>query len=83
MNEIERAIKLIEYDEVMTCDCPKCEQDRWAFKLALVALREKAERGKGCERCEDGYYFDPEYGEMDGYVFCPMCGKRLEVKQDV
>jgi len=44
MNEVERAISLIELDEVMQCDCPKCIEDRWAFELALQALREKAER---------------------------------------
>lgn len=30
-----------------------------------------------CERCEDGRYFDWEYGEIEGFVFCPMCADPL------
>jgi len=44
MSVIKQAIAIIEHDEVMQCDCPKCIEDRWAFELAIQALREKAER---------------------------------------
>jgi hypothetical protein len=66
MNEIERAIRELQlYIDV-----------RWGrsndmFNLALTALREKAEREKGCVWC-DGFKHDWKY--------CGECGKRLEVE---
>lgn len=51
-----------------------------ADKVALIVLREKLEREKGCVWCKesnkvfhDGQHF---------HLFCSYCGKRLEVKHD-
>lgn len=58
-----------------------------ALNIAIKSLREEQEREaepkEPCERCEDGYYFDAEYGEIDGYVYCPECGRKLEDKDNV
>ena len=54
------------------------------YRDALAALREKAARGKGCDYCGFIYKLDCEsYGTVSDIIdnkFCPMCGRRLEVK---
>lgn len=72
MNEIERTIRELQlYVDV-----------RWGrsndmFNLALTALREKAEREKGCVWCNENnkVYHDGQHF----HFFCSYCGKRLEV----
>lgn len=65
MNEIERAIRELQlYVDV-----------RWGrtndmFNLALAALREQQERREYCRG----------WDSRCGANYCPMCGKRLEVK---
>ena len=50
---------------------------REAIETALTALREKAEREKGCDHCRG-------WDSRCGANYCPMCGrelgKRLEVE---
>ena len=70
MNKIKQAIATIEESQAMTCSCGFCEADRWAYALAITALREQAEREKGCGLCPD---------EIDhGYPYCRWCGRKLE-----
>lgn len=60
---------------------------REAIETALTALREKAEREKGCEYCNSRFgiatHHITESGMKAGTnktaIFCPMCGKELEV----
>ena len=47
MGEIEKAIEIIENDQQMECACKHCEKKRWAYKMAVEALREKIERDEG------------------------------------
>jgi len=63
-----------------------------AIKMATTALREKSEREKGCEHCNDiskykgfGYaeYFhqtaaDEIFEISIDVKFCPTCGRKLE-----
>ena len=68
-----------------------CDLTREILSMAIAALREKQEREKGCEYCNDP---DTEYGAISlprtasGEVdinqveaveacFCPMCGREL------
>lgn len=78
-----------EYANIQLRDCE-------AFELAIKALREQEEREKGCAHCigpkmnyapKAEIVFDVD--EIVARViitaaarFCPMCGRRLEVKQD-
>ncbi len=93
MNEIEKSIKAFE----ISLENPLAEHMRTpayaviepAFLTALAALREQAEREKGCEYCNgpsNAYVAIQKYPTrgMIGTTpnFCPMCGRRLEVKQD-
>lgn len=58
MNEIEQAIKAIEnIAEYWTCR----PSERQAAQLALAALREQAERSKGCVWCK-ALSFNPDIG---------------------
>lgn len=44
------------------------------MRLAIAALREKAEREKGCAFCNTG-----AHRILQNALYCPRCGKRLEV----
>lgn len=50
------------------------------YSLAIAALREQAEREKGCVWCKENnkVFHDGQHFNM----FCSYCGKRLEVEQD-
>jgi hypothetical protein len=53
------------------------------IECALEALREKAERDKGCEHCDDDCCprLNWHYGLdhiLPGYKYCPMCGRKLQ-----
>ena len=94
---IEQAISQMEYNRHIL-GLPY-QGDTWrpnantiACDLALEALREKQERSKGCEYCNDpnttyGAISFPktESGKIDiskieavEAFFCPMCGKLLK-----
>lgn len=93
MNEIE-LIDFCEehFTDYAVCKALKCEELCKDDDCPLVrvfngyraALREKAEREKGCEACGLIYKLDGgSYGTEDEIIdnkFCPMCGKRLEGK---
>lgn len=44
------------------------------IECAIEALREKAEREKGCAFCNTG-----AHRILQNALYCPRCGKRLEV----
>ena len=86
MTEIEQAIKYWEKfkqesvemiakgkdrNDVLAKQVPMCD-------IALAALREQAERGKGCVWCR-GDNQVTHNGEHFCF-FCSYCGKRLEVE---
>jgi predicted amidophosphoribosyltransferase len=48
-----------------------------AAHVALAALREKAEREKGCAFCNTG-----AHRILQNALYCPRCGKRLEVEHE-
>ena len=86
MNEIERAIKEFETDNaVLGGWAPEVVERN---SLAVAALREKAERDKGCEYCHSRFGIATHHitdsgmkaGTNKNVNFCPMCGKRLEVE---
>ena len=78
MKEIERAINLISEGEIDYSGIYDCELNERVTEVILHALREQAERQKGCVWCNennkvfhDGQHF---------HLFCSYCGKRLEVE---
>ena len=98
MNEIYKTIEHFEHLQkryTTQHNGKHCE----LVKTALAALREKAEREKGCEWCIDmgdfdrfeHYRIDREgNAEVHAHMvlanlsrFCPMCGKRLEVEHEL
>jgi len=77
MNEIEQAIAGFETDNALLAgsrEVGTIERN----KLAIAALREKAERSKGCVWCKENnkVFHDGQHFNM----FCSYCGKRLEVE---
>lgn len=71
MNEIYKAIEHFEHLQkryTTTHNGKHCE----IVKTALTALREQAEREKGCEHCRG-------WDSRCGASYCPMCGKKLPV----
>ena len=104
MNEIERAIQIIERQKLQIGIDYTNGKDLTAICLvgnsaetALTALREQAERIKGCDfcldpdgdNCDNGLYIDhtnrPAITTHDIYVpidYCPMCGRHL-TKEEV
>jgi hypothetical protein len=47
------------------------EEQLCSAETALAALREQAERSKGCDHCRG-------WDKRSGANYCPMCGKKLE-----
>jgi hypothetical protein len=105
VNEIEKAIKALEIAKENPAGkirgVPYYAIIEPAVDIALAALREQAERMKGCNCCNDGAIkltdlhavaikgdtlyvncADHKYDYSIKISFCPVCGKRLEVKQD-
>jgi hypothetical protein len=83
MNEIERAIKHFEgLQKRYTTQHNGKHCDLVA--TALEALREQAERNKGCFWCSGDVLLDNVKinGVAVNISCCPMCGKRLEVERD-
>ena len=91
MNEVEQAIEYLEpISKHSTMTGAYCEH----LKTAITALRERAEREKGCAHCNDTrcttcchFGWSPEICKrcenQDIYKprpFCQFCGKRLEVE---
>ena len=91
MNEIEKTIRVLS-DMKLSFSQNYIQE---AFDVSIEALREKAERNKGCYHCinsskkifaqKERYSNASETGiayETIRVVFCPSCGKRLEVEHD-
>ena len=86
MNAIERALAILQDlldNSIFTI------RIGFALETAIEALREQAERNKGCRYCQDksykqkGYYVDDPEGEIVGINhYCMNCGKRLEVEHE-
>ena len=74
MSEIEQAIEHYSYG--ISHDIFS-EPVTTYSRLSITALREQAEREKGCAFCND-----PKIRKLYGFKFCGECGRRLEVKQD-
>ena len=87
MNEIERAIK--DFEDFKQAGYSHCAlPSSWHIELAIEALREKAERDKGCRYCNSRFGIATHHineaglkaGTNKRAQFCPMCGRRLEVE---
>ncbi len=79
MNEIERAIK--DFKDFKQAGYTHSElPSSWHIELALAALREKAERSRGCVWCKSDSQVTHN-GEHFCF-FCSYCGKRLEVEHE-
>ena len=87
--EVQSYINCAAYPEISYPNSIKfCE----ALGMAISALREQEERGKGCEFCKGAKYIYCEMSangsadETHDFVhewygdvtICPMCGRRLE-----
>ncbi len=73
MNEIEKAIT---YFEALLERLGNGDSDNAVCATALIALREKAEREKGCVWCsEDGKV---SHAGKHFRFYCDYCGKELE-----
>jgi hypothetical protein len=90
MNEIERALATLQ--DLLDNSIFTSRID-FALEVAIEALREQAEREKGCEYCKvltpdccGGFFLpsiDPDCeADMVTITHCPMCGKRLEVEHE-
>ena len=87
MNEIERAVA-----EIIGTNYGENQCHRETMMLAAEALREQAERSKGCEYCNSengqgtdiwhGNQLSVGYGVYRAIKFCPMCGKSLKEVAD-
>jgi hypothetical protein len=71
MNEIEYAIT--NFEEFLEADIGQGDLHMCSAETALTALREQAERSKGCDHCRG-------WDKRCGANYCPMCGKKLEVE---
>jgi hypothetical protein len=71
MNEIEKIIRVLS-DMKLSFSQNYIQE---AFDVSIEALREKAERSKGCEYCRG-------WDSRCGANYCPMCGRRLGVEHE-
>lgn len=77
MNEIERA--LVTLQDLLDNSIFTSRID-FALEVAIEALREKAERNKGCVWCKSDSKVTHN-GEHFCF-FCSYCGKRLEATNE-
>lgn len=83
---IAEAIKYLEH-MIFTQDFhPSTLRAKAVNTMAIEALREQAEREKGCVCCGLIYKLDGASYGTDSVIienrFCPMCGKRLEERHE-
>jgi hypothetical protein len=76
MNEIEKTIRVLS-DMKLSFSQNYIQE---AFDVSIEALREKAEREKGCVWCKSDSQVTHN-GEHFCF-FCSYCGKRLEVEHE-
>lgn len=79
MNEIERAINLISEGEIDYSGIYDCELNERVTEVILNALREKAEREKGCSFCCYQEYPDKTLYPKEGYAFYAGFSKQIDV----
>jgi hypothetical protein len=81
MNEIERAINLISEGEIDYSGIYDCELNERVTEVILNALREQAEREKGCDWCQQKHnrYLFTQIADLNAEtpIACPWCGKLL------
>lgn len=83
MNEIEMAIA-----EIVGSNYGETQCHRETMLFAAAALREKAERIRGCEYCNSRFGIASHHVNQAGMQagtkrnakYCPECGRRLEVQ---
>ena len=81
MNEIEYAIT--NFEEFLEADIGQGDLHMCSAETALTALREQAEREKGCFWCLDVSLNDVRINEVRVNInCCPMCGRRLEAQHE-
>ena len=81
MNEIERAIK--HFVSLQKRYTTQHNGEQCALvEIDVSALREKAERSKGCEYCDDNFMFwqTKISGGLPNVRFCPVCGRPLKTE---
>ena len=85
----EEAIAIFKW--VLESPRNRCISDKSqteCLPLAIIALREQAERDKGCEYCKRTIYtVEPSGGFRDNLLvinkqFCERCGRRLEAQHE-
>jgi len=79
MDEIEKAIEYIE-NAITELEAgilvysaqlkDEFIEQKHHFETALIALKEKQERDKGCEYCRG-------WDKRSGANYCPMCGRKF------
>jgi hypothetical protein len=77
---IEEAIELLQERHMTVSMCMSsqdCTKQNAALDMAIAALREKAEREKGCAFCNTG-----AHRILQNALYCPRCGKWLEVEHE-
>lgn len=78
---IERAINLISEGEIDYSGIYDCELNERVTEVILNALREQAEREKGCVWCKENGMVTHNGQHYE--LFCSYCGRRLEVEGKV
>ncbi len=80
MNEIEYAIT--NFEEFLEADIGQGDLHMCSAEIALDALREAEKRSKGCDLCMPVNTMKSMGAYGRKFMYCPMCGKRLEVEYD-
>ena len=80
MNEIEQHVMTINVMQSAYRHIRHSDAEFLALEAAKEALREQAERSKGCVSCDGGFGDNTVEFKKLGYTTCPYCGKRLEVE---
>ena len=78
-NEIEQAISDLCGHCVYGHGTHACKSAVCSKRICVDALREQAERDKGCEYCKEPLFM---HGGAMPCNFCPSCGKRLEAQHE-
>lgn len=82
MNEIEYAIGILENNLLSASVCVDvgyAKKHNQVINLAIEALREKAERSRGCEFCCYTEYPDEKLYPKEGYTFYAGFYKQINV----
>jgi hypothetical protein len=77
MNEIEYAIT--NFEEFLEADTGQGDLHMCSAEIALAALREQAERNKGCGFCCYQEHPDKTFYPKEGYAFYAGFSKQIDV----